>query len=116
MECTIGFPGGSVVWNPCVNAGAAGDTGSTAGLERSLEEKMATPPVFLPGESHGQRSLAGYSCKESDVIEHAHMECKTLKILNENMKKITRNWVGYEFLCINPKANFMKEKNISLTL
>ena len=29
-------------------------------------------PVFLPGESHGQRSLAGYSpggCKELDVTE-----------------------------------------------
>ena len=29
-------------------------------------------PVFLPGEFHGQRSLAGYSpwvCKESDTIE-----------------------------------------------
>ena len=29
-------------------------------------------PVFLPGESHGQRSLAGYSPwghKESDVTE-----------------------------------------------
>ena len=33
---------------------------------------MATPPGFLPGESHGQRSLAGYSpggCKESDTTE-----------------------------------------------
>ena len=32
-------------------------------------------PVFLPGESHGQRSLAGYSPwdhKESDRTEHAH--------------------------------------------
>ena len=29
-------------------------------------------PVFLPGESHGQRRLAGYSpwgCKESDTTE-----------------------------------------------
>ena len=29
-------------------------------------------PVFLPGESHGQRSLVGYSpqsCKESDMTE-----------------------------------------------
>ena len=29
-------------------------------------------PVFLPGESHGQRSLAGYGpqgCKESDTTE-----------------------------------------------
>ena len=26
-------------------------------------------PVFLPGESHEQKSLAGYSHKESDMIE-----------------------------------------------
>ena len=33
---------------------------------------MATPPVFLPGESHGQRSLVGSSPwgpKESDTTE-----------------------------------------------
>ena len=32
-------------------------------------------PVFLPGESHGQRSLAGYSpwgCKKLDITEHFH--------------------------------------------
>ena len=29
--------------------------------EDPLEKGMATTPVFLPGESHGQRSLAGYS-------------------------------------------------------
>ena len=31
-------------------------------------------PVFLPGESHGQRSLVNYSpwgCKESDMTEQA---------------------------------------------
>ena len=27
------------------------------GQEDPLEEGMATTPVFLPGESHGQRSL-----------------------------------------------------------
>ena len=27
--------------------------------EDPLEKGMATPPVFLPGESHGQRSLVG---------------------------------------------------------
>ena len=31
------------------------------GWEDPLEESMATTPVFLPGESHGQRSLTGYS-------------------------------------------------------
>ena len=29
--------------------------------EDPLEEGMATHSVFLPGESHGQRSLAGHS-------------------------------------------------------
>ena len=35
-------------------------------------------PVFLSDESHGQRSLAGYSpwgCKESDTNEHPRREC-----------------------------------------
>ena len=39
------------------------------GQEDPLEKGMA--PVFLPGESHGQRTLAGHSPwdrKESDTI------------------------------------------------
>jgi len=35
------------------------------------KRKWQPIPVFLPGKSHGQRSLAGYSpwdCKESDTI------------------------------------------------
>ena len=31
------------------------------GWEDLLEEGTAPTPVFLPGESHGQRSLVGYS-------------------------------------------------------
>ena len=31
------------------------------GLEDSLEEGMQHTPVFFHGESHGQRSLVGYS-------------------------------------------------------
>ena len=31
------------------------------GQEDLLEEGMATHSSFLPGESHGHRSLAGYS-------------------------------------------------------
>ena len=31
------------------------------GLENPLENGMATTPVFVPGESHGQRSLTGCS-------------------------------------------------------
>ena len=38
---------------------------------------MATFPVFLPGKSHGWRSLVGYSLwghKESDMTEHAYIQ------------------------------------------
>ena len=31
------------------------------GQEESLQKGMATFPVFLPGEFHGQRSLVGYT-------------------------------------------------------
>ena len=37
--------------------------------------KWLPAPVFLPGEFHGQRSLAGYcpwGHKESDMTEHTH--------------------------------------------
>ena len=42
------------------------------GWEDPLEEGTATHSVFLPGESHGQRTLVGYSpwgCKESYTTE-----------------------------------------------
>ena len=43
------------------------------GQEDPLEKETATHPVFLPGESQGQRSLVGYSSwghKECDITEH----------------------------------------------
>ena len=48
--------------------------------EDPLEEEMAVfpqyTPVFLPGKSHGQRRLAGYSSwglKDLDTTEHVYM-------------------------------------------
>ena len=52
------------------------------GGEYPLEERMATTPVSLPRESHGQRSLEGYSPwghKELDTTEAtAHTHTHTL--------------------------------------
>ena len=45
------------------------------GQEDPLERKWQPTPVFLPGESHGGRSLVGYSPrggKESDTAELLH--------------------------------------------
>ena len=50
------------------------------GQEDPLEEEMATTPGFLPGKSHGQRSLAGYSPRghqESDTTEQLNTRWET---------------------------------------
>ena len=49
-----------VVKNLPASAGDIRDRVRFLGQEDPLEEGMATHSVFLPGESHGQRSLAGY--------------------------------------------------------
>ena len=46
-----------MVKNPPANTGDFRDTGSVSALRRSLGGRH----VFLPGESHGQRSLEGSS-------------------------------------------------------
>ena len=55
------------------NAGNAGDVGSMPRSGRFPWSRAWQPtPVFLPGESYGQRSLEGYSPwggKESDKTE-----------------------------------------------
>ena len=50
-----------MVKNPPANAGYIRDVGLICGWEDPLEEGMARQPLFFPGESHGQRSLMGYS-------------------------------------------------------
>ena len=50
----------------------AGDPGSPWVGKIRWRRKCQSTPVFLPGESHGQRSLAGYNWwgfKESDITE-----------------------------------------------
>ena len=49
------------------------------GWEDPLERKWQPTPVFLPGKSHGQRSLEGYSL-------WGHKELATTEQLNNNNK------------------------------
>ena len=65
-----------VVKNPPANAEDMREVGSIPGLERFPGEGNGNI-VFLPGKSHGQQSLVGYSPwghKESDATEHLRME------------------------------------------
>ena len=52
------------------------------GWEDPLKEAWQSTPVFLPEESHGQRSLAGYSSwdhKESDITKGT---CHSTQLIN----------------------------------
>ena len=73
-----------VVKNLLANAGDIRDTGSIPGPGRSPGEGNWQPtPVFLPGESHGQRSLVEYSPwdrKESDTTEQLTCSLFTSKL------------------------------------
>ena len=64
-----------MVKNPPANAGDIRYTGLISGkIPRKIPLRRAwqPTPVFLPGESHGQRSLAGHSPwghRESDMTK-----------------------------------------------
>ena len=66
--------------------------------------KWQPTPVFLPGKSHGQRSLVGYSpwyCKMMDTTKHTHTQdhvwgvCRILHVdLPSYPKKQQVGWCG----------------------
>ena len=86
-EGESGFPGCSEGKEFGCNAG---NPGSTPGWGRSPGEWLPTP-VFLPGEFHGQRSLASYSpysWKESDMTERLILSVRASQ--NEREKPFQR--------------------------
>ena len=78
FQLASGFPGGAVVKNLPAHAG---DVGSVLGLKKiPWRRKWQLTPVFLPGKSHGERSLVGYrpwGLKESGMTERLspHTAC-----------------------------------------
>ena len=64
-----------MVQNSSANLVDLEDVGSIPGVGKIPWRRAWQPTPVLPGESHGQKSLAGYSSwshKELDVTEHAH--------------------------------------------
>ena len=64
-----------VVKTPPTNAADARDMGFNPWVGKiPWRRAQQPPPVFLPGEAHGQRSQVGYSLrghKDSDTTEHS---------------------------------------------
>ena len=76
----MGFPHGSVVKNSPANAGATGDRFDPCVEKIPWRRKWQSNPVVLPGKSHGQRNLVGYSpwgCKESDTTERVTLSLQS---------------------------------------
>ena len=75
-----------------------------------IPEEWLPIPVFLPGESHGQRRLVGYSswgCKDSDMTEQLTFSllCKynfSLPKLKQFTSIIPVFWIGSHSLSLPP--------------
>ena len=63
----VGFPGGSVVKNL---PASSREVGSTQVRKIPWTRKWQPTAVFLPGESHGRRSLEGYSPGGCKRVRH----------------------------------------------
>ena len=70
---SLGFPGRLRWWRVCLQCGRPRFDPWVGKI--LWRRKWQPTPVFLPGKSHGRRSLAGYSSwepKESDMTEQHH--------------------------------------------
>ena len=84
-----GFPGCSVGKESAYNVGDSGDVGSIPGPETTPGggREWQPTPVFLPRESHGQRSLSGYGpqghkeLNMTEVTEYTHRHIYTYFIV-----------------------------------
>ena len=91
VNIKTGFPSGSVVKNQLAHAWDAGDVGSDPWVRKIFWKRKQQPtPVFLPGKSHGQRSLVGYSPwghKVSDTAEQLSVHACTHTHTHTNYKQ-----------------------------
>ena len=75
-NCTQGFPGGTGGKEPACHCGRHKRYGFDPWVRKiPWRRAWQSTPVHLPGESHGQRSLVGYSprCRrELDMTERLH--------------------------------------------
>ena len=90
------------------------------GREGLLKEDMQPTPVFLPRESHGQRSLVGYSPqghKESDTTKetaHTHAYIERDRDRNRERETDTAREIWGNFLGCFPK-NSCRQARIQWT-
>ena len=97
----LGFHGGSDRKESSHNAG---DLASILGREAPWRREWQPTPVFLTGESHGQRSLVGYS-------PWGRKESNTTELLTLSLSFLFD--VKHFKMCLNKKIETLKEKSFS---
>ena len=78
LVCLVGFPGSSVVKKPPANAGDAGFNPWVRKIP--WKRKWQPSPVFLPGKSHGQMSLVGYSPSGRKGLVTKQQDCLVFSV------------------------------------
>ena len=94
-----GFPGGTSGKEPTCQCRRHKKCRFDPWVRKSLwRRKWLATPVFSPGKSHGQRSLAGYSpwgLTESDTTEYTHpLPWDSLQDPLSSLKLKTLNWIS----------------------
>ena len=110
-----GFPGGSVV-RSCLPMQET--QVQSLGQEGPLEMEMtAHTPLFLPGKTHGQRSLWGYNPRDHKKARHnletrqqqqKNITCDTVydRQVSINNGQINYGiWTSLKIISVNPKGN-----------
>ena len=102
---SLDFPGGSVVKNLPASVGDTGDSDSICVGKMPWRRKWQPSPVFLPGESHGERSLEGYSpcghrVRHDWANEHApiHVIIAIWHIQSAMRKQVTSTFSEFLFI------------------
>ena len=109
------FPGGSDGKESACNAG---DRGSIPGVRKFLwRRKWQSTPVFLPGKSHGGRSLTGLAVyspwghKESYTTQRLTLSLSWSQIVNQVVHEYKRKVLeGNEKCCTSEHTNDKKMK------
>ena len=114
----LGFPGGSDGKESACNAG---DSGLTPRSGRSPGERNGYP--FLPGESHGQKSLVSYSPwgrKQSDRTERLTLSLCTFTVIRGHgcrqclLLLLLLGRFSCVRLCVTPQMAALAHKTLSI--
>ena len=84
------------------------------GREDALEKEMATQTVSSPGESHGWRSLVGYSPrgrKESDTTERLHFHFSN--VCGFFFLQLVLNGEGCRLSCVQGQQRLKRQAGAS---